>query len=142
MDRGRLCRSHCPLLKLKTDHMATVLIVEDEESIRRFAAVNLTARGYAVIEADNARDGLDMLRDRLPELVLLDMRMPGMDGFDLLEAKAQDPDIADIPVIVLTASMGAADAVEEEYTGVVAVLHKPISASELIEAVATTLATD
>jgi two-component system alkaline phosphatase synthesis response regulator PhoP len=122
--------------------MATVLIVEDEESIRRFAAVNLTARGYAVIEADNARDGLDMLRDRLPELVLLDMRMPGMDGFDLLEAKAQDPDIANTPVIVLTASMGAADAVEGEYTGVVAVLHKPISASELIEAVATTLSTD
>jgi CheY-like chemotaxis protein len=118
----------------------TVLIVEDEANIRKFAAVNLAARGYDVVEADNAQDGLKRLQDTRPALLILDIRMSGMSGLDLLDIMSREPDIPDIPVIVVTASEGAADSVlEADYPHIVEVLVKPVSAPRLVEIVASAL---
>lgn len=125
-----------------TKFMATtVLIIEDEANIRKFASVNLAARGYNVVEADNAQDGLRQLRDARPDLMILDIRMPGMSGLDLLDAMSQEQDIPAVPVVVITASEGAADnMLESGYPDIVDVLIKPVSAPRLIETVAGALA--
>jgi CheY-like chemotaxis protein len=121
--------------------MATVLIVEDEANLRKFATVNLTARGYKVVEATNAYDGLEKLRSDQPDLLILDIKMPGMSGLDLLDIMSEEREIGDIPVIVMTASDGAADGVRmSEYPHIAEVLMKPTSAPRLIEVVANILA--
>ncbi|MBN1312087.1 MAG: response regulator [Anaerolineae bacterium] len=118
----------------------TVLIVEDEANIRKFASVNLVARGYDVVEADNARDGLNHLRGMQPDLLILDIRMPGMSGMDLLEIMSQEPDTSSIPVVVITASESAADSMlGSAYPHIAEVLIKPVSAPRLIEIVASVL---
>ncbi|MBN1122309.1 MAG: response regulator [Anaerolineae bacterium] len=120
--------------------MTTVLIVEDEANIRKFVVVNLTARGYDVVEVDNARDGLERLRRDLPDLLLLDIKMPGMSGLELLEIISREQPISGIPVIVMTASEGVADSVEESsYPQIVEVLVKPVSVHRLVEVVSETL---
>jgi two-component system alkaline phosphatase synthesis response regulator PhoP len=116
--------------------MATILIVEDEANIRKFVSANLAARGYDVIETDNAREGLDRLRDSSPAILLLDLRMPGMSGLDLLGIVSEDPELADIPIIVLTASQSQADIVSEEFPHVIEVLMKPVKALRLVATVA------
>jgi DNA-binding NtrC family response regulator len=119
--------------------MTTILIVEDEANIRKFVAVNLAARGYNVLEADNARDGLDRLRSQQPDLLILDVKMPGMSGLDLLDIMTEEQE--DIPVIVMTASEGAMEGVQaSSYPHIVEVLRKPAGAPRLVEVVASTLA--
>jgi CheY-like chemotaxis protein len=123
--------------------MATVLIVEDETNIRKFAAVNLAARGYDIVEVDNAQDGLKRLRDTQLALMILDVKMPGMSGLELLDALSQQPDIPAIPVIMITASEGAAaQALKSKYPYIAEVLMKPLSASQLVEIVSDVLKED
>jgi DNA-binding NtrC family response regulator len=118
--------------------MTTVLIVEDEANIRKFAAVNLAARGYDILEADNARDGLERLRSEQPDLLILDVKMPGMSGLDLLDIMTEEQE--DIPVIVMTASEGAMESVQaSSYPHIAEVLRKPTGAPQLVEVVASTL---
>jgi signal transduction histidine kinase/CheY-like chemotaxis protein len=83
----------------------TVLIVDDEpEALRLFQRMLHSAgQGYHVLRAKNGQEGLQLLRERRPDVVLLDMVMPTMDGFQLLEAKSQDPALAGIPAIVISA---------------------------------------
>lgn len=118
----------------------TVLIVEDETNIRKFAAVNLAARGYNIVEADNAEDGMKRLKDTQPALMILDIKMPGMSGLELLDIMSQEPDIPTIPVIMITASEGAAACVlRSTYPHVAQVLIKPVSAPQLVETVSSVL---
>jgi len=82
--------------------MATILTVEDEENIRRLLAVNLQARGHEVLEARSAEEGLPLLSTEPVDLVLLDIRLPGQSGWSMLEAMQQQPELRDIPVIVVS----------------------------------------
>ena len=82
--------------------MPTVLVVEDEANIRGFVVANLKARGYAVLQAANAEDGLQQLQDYGAEALILDIRLPGMSGWDMLKQIAAEPGLLDIPVIILT----------------------------------------
>ena len=115
--------------------MPTVLIIEDDPNVRKFVSVNLSRRGYRVISAADGEDGLTQARTERPDLVLLDLRLPGADGWVTLEAIRADPDLARILVVIITAS-----AVEEEerrarQLGVVDYLVKPLSAQDLVAAV-------
>jgi two-component system response regulator GlrR len=117
--------------------MPTILIVEDEASIRKLAAVNLSARGYDVIAVESAEQGLIQLAAHPIALILLDIKLPGMRGWEFLTAMAGDPRVApNIPVIIMTAS--AADAQEKApgYPNVVRILVKPFSTQVLLQAVA------
>lgn len=115
--------------------MSGLLIVEDEANIRRFVAANLSARGYQVIEAGDAEEGLRIMREQPPAVLVLDIRLPGMSGWDLLEEMAAEAALVAIPVIVMTASVTNVRFGETSYRNVVQWLVKPVSVHELIHAV-------
>jgi CheY-like chemotaxis protein len=83
----------------------TVLVVDDEpEALQLFRRMLASSgQGYRVLRARNGEEALNILRERRPDVILLDLVMPKLDGFQLLEAKSQDPALSDIPVIVLSA---------------------------------------
>jgi two-component system alkaline phosphatase synthesis response regulator PhoP len=82
---------------------AKILCVEDDPDMIDYIRLILGKAGYEVIGADGGAKGLEAMRQELPDLILLDLMMPGMDGADVLLEKKQDETIRDIPVIALTA---------------------------------------
>jgi two-component system, OmpR family, alkaline phosphatase synthesis response regulator PhoP len=86
-----------------------VLVVDDERAIRMLCRVNLNAAGMDVVEAENGRQALELARTELPDLVLLDVMMPDVDGWAVARALAADALTRDIPVVFLTARADAAD---------------------------------
>ena len=80
-----------------------ILVVDDEPRMRRFIRMNLELESYRVIEAENGMVALEKVRVNLPDLVILDVMMPEMDGFEFVEEYRKHPDWLDIPVVVLTA---------------------------------------
>ena len=120
--------------------MTKILIVEDEANIRKLISVNLVARGYDVIEAEDARAGLAQLRDEKPDALLLDIKLPDMSGWDLLEVMATEPGYPQIPVIVITASLGNTGPERKSYKNLRKVMSKPVSIQELTREVKAILA--
>jgi len=107
-----------------------VLVIEDEALIRSFLERGLTAEGYAVTTAGRGEDGLDQLRDGRQDVVLLDVMLPGSDGFDVLAAiRAIDPEL---PVIMLTARGEVADRVRGLDLGATDYIAKPFAFAELV----------
>jgi len=95
----------------KPTHTQTVLIVEDDLSMREMLRRNLEKDGWAVAEAGNGRVGLEQITETAPALILLDLMMPEMDGFEFMDALRQHKDRERIPVIVITAK----DLTEEDH---------------------------
>lgn len=113
--------------------MDKILIIEDEANIRKLIAVNLKARGYQVIEAEDGQEGLEKLRDDSPSMLLLDIKLPDMSGWDVLEIMQNNPSYILVPVIVITASLGNANPndIIQENKNLRKILKKPISIQEL-----------
>jgi len=86
----------------------TILIVEDDEFLRRLLVDKFTKEGYAVETAENGEQALKQTKKNLPNLMLLDLLMPGMDGFQVLEAIRKDPATKALPVVVLS-NLGEAE---------------------------------
>jgi DNA-binding response OmpR family regulator len=106
-----------------------ILVVEDETLILAFLERGLTAEGHAVDTASRGEDGLDCVRDGQPDVVVLDVMLPGIDGFDVLAAiRAMDPAL---PVIMLTARGEIADRVRGLDLGATDYLVKPFAFAEL-----------
>ena len=113
----------------------TVLTIEDQPDIRRLIRMTLEFKGFKVHEAANGPEGLQQARNLKPDLILLDVMMPGMDGLTVSTTLAADPALRQIPVIMLSA-LGTADAVQAGLqTGVRAYLVKPFSPWELVDLV-------
>ncbi len=91
------------LRRYMQDDEAYVLLVEDDETTRRAIARTLEGQGWRVMQAGNGREALDCVRGEVPTVVLLDLMMPEMDGFEFLEIVRADPQWIAIPVVVLTA---------------------------------------
>ena len=83
--------------------MTTVLIIDDEAPIRLLCRVNLEAAGIDVSEAEDGKSGLEAARAERPDVILLDVMMPGMDGWQVFEQLLQDETTAQIPIVFLTA---------------------------------------
>jgi CheY-like chemotaxis protein len=116
--------------------MSTVLVVEDEANVRKLVAVNLASRGYIVLEAKDVQQALTHLRTTIPDLMVLDIKLPDLTGWDLLAEIAHDPAIElSFPVLVMTASIMEAQVDRDRYPNVVDVLIKPFSAMKLVSAV-------
>ena len=79
-----------------------ILIVDDERDALFILEKELTARGYSVIAADNGKNALNLAKSEHPDLIILDIWMPGMDGAEVAEKLQEDPKTKDIPVIFLT----------------------------------------
>jgi CheY-like chemotaxis protein len=79
-----------------------ICIVEDDDNIREIYATELRSKGFTVIEAENGEEGLDLIKQNNPDLIMLDLKMPVMNGLEVLEKLRKDSQISKIPVIVLT----------------------------------------
>ncbi len=82
----------------------TILIVEDEEVLASFLKRKLSRRGYRSIVAADGKEGLKKIKEIRPDLILLDIVMPKMDGFEVMEAKQKIEAIKDIPIIIISNS--------------------------------------
>jgi DNA-binding response OmpR family regulator len=91
--------------------MAKILIVEDDRFLRELIARKLRNEGYEVIEAIDGEEGLKRIKEEKPDLVLLDLILPGIDGFEVLESAKKEPEIAPIPVIILS-NLGQREEIE------------------------------
>jgi CheY-like chemotaxis protein len=109
------------------------VIVDDEFGLAELIAEVLAERGYATAIAINGELGLALLRERRPELVLLDLMMPVLDGSEMLTAMRADPELATVPVVIMTAMPEAVPA--ENAAAFNAVLQKPFTPERLFEVV-------
>lgn len=108
-----------------------VLVVDDDEPFRAEIVEALQRSGYAVVSAGDGREALEYLRgDNTPALVLLDMMMPLMNGWSLFEAVKQDPRLASVPIVLLTATTGHDDA--QSLPEVAECLNKPVRMNKLL----------
>src|SRR5438067_894281 len=113
----------------------TVLLVEDDPDLLRFADVTLRLSGYRVVTATDGLSALSAARKVRPAMMLLDLRLPGLDGWQVLEVMGQDPVLRKLPVIVVTATADAGARPLTEAAGVTEYLVKPLSADALLAAV-------
>lgn len=109
-----------------------VLVVDDQPANIRLVGTVLTDAGFDVVPATSGVQALERLAHVHPDLILLDMRMPGMDGFEVLRRLRRDADVADVPVIFLTAAAERELVVEALDAGAVDYLTKPFVAEELV----------
>src|SRR3989440_10591817 len=107
----------------------TILIVDDEPRIRDFVRMNLELEHYHVIEASNGVEALDQLRENLPDLVVLDVMMPEMDGFETLRSVRE---VSTVPVIMLTVRQSEHDKIRGLDLGADDYMAKPFSPAELL----------
>ncbi len=112
-----------------------VLVIDDSAVLRNIIVFNLKKAGYEIEQAVDGMDGMDKIREFKPDMIVLDIMMPRLDGFGVLEEKSKDDDIKAIPVIVLTAKGGEEDKEKALSLGVIGVLTKPFSPKQLINSV-------
>lgn len=115
--------------------MSTILVVEDEPDVRANLIDILDAAGYRVIEAPNGLVGAKLARDHLPDMILCDITMPEMDGYEMLSTLRNDPVTALLPFIFLTARTDRADMRQGMNLGADDYLVKPFTRDELIQAI-------
>ena len=108
------------------------LVVDDDPAIREILVTNLAAEGMEVHTAENGDDALHLARDLLPDLIVLDVMMPGRDGYAVLGELKSDVATADIPVVLLTAKGGEDDVWEGWKSGADYYITKPFSVDELM----------
>ena len=111
--------------------MTRVLVIDDEAPIRLLCRVNLEAEGMSVLEASDGPSGLECARAELPDIVLLDVMMPGLDGWGVAEALLDDASTAEIPIIFLTARAEFRDRARGLDIGGVDYVTKPFNPVEL-----------
>lgn len=120
-------------LLLRHGDAPTILCVEDEEDLRRDIADELTEAGYHVVEARNGEEALERLEEIRPDLILCDISMPGLNGYEVLKAtQARAPDHADIPFVVLSALADPREVVEGKQRGADDYLVKPVDYNLLL----------
>ena len=107
-----------------------ILVVDDDPNIRRLIIAALRHNGYCFIEAANGREALDAMRRDNPAVVVLDLMMPVVSGWDVLRERAADAELVKIPVIVISASRSAEVASAMDH-GICAFLPKPFDISAL-----------
>ena len=112
--------------------MAQILIVEDEESIIKLIRIRLERLGHSINAADNGVTALEIARESLPDLILLDVMIPALNGLQVLQQLKADPTTAPIPVLMLTARGHEADIVAGLEGGADDYIIKPFSFPELI----------
>jgi CheY-like chemotaxis protein len=115
--------------------MGRVLVVDDEPDVLLLCRLNLQQRGHELLEAADGSTALEIARDRHPDVIVLDLMLPGISGYDVLEALQRDAETTDIPVLVLTAKSLRADRERSHGLGASAFLTKPFLPNELCEMV-------
>jgi len=116
--------------------MSTVLIVEDNEKNMKLARDVLQAKGYAVLEAVTGEDGVRIGKEKQPDLVLMDIQLPGINGIEALRQLRADPALAKTPIVAFTASVTPTDRSQIQAAGFDGFLSKPINLKEFLATIA------
>ena len=117
----------------------TILAIDDTPANLTIVSTYLAHMGFTVLLAENGRVGLDMAHEHLPHLILLDVMMPEMNGFQVCDALKADPLTADIPIIFMTALINTEDKLRGFQAGAVDYITKPVSKRELVARISTHL---
>ncbi len=115
--------------------MARILIIEDNQANMKLAKLLLHHVGHTTLSATDAETGLAMARDELPDLILMDVQLPGMDGLTATSLLKRDPATAAIPVVALTAMAMKSDEEKSRLAGCEAYLAKPLRYQDLHQAI-------
>ncbi len=115
--------------------MPKILVIEDNSYLQNMLSERLTAAGFQVICADNGRIGLELVQSCHPDLVLSDIKMPEMDGYEFLKALRQTVDMAALPVVLLTGEMVPISLSQSRQLGINDYLTKPVEVSLLIHVI-------
>lgn len=115
--------------------MAKILIIEDNPNNMKLAQLVLETSGHQVLQAGNALDGLDIARTHLPELVLMDIQLPGMDGLTATQLLKEDAKTSHIKVVALTAFAMKGDEEKMRKAGCDGYIAKPIRYKEFLATV-------
>ena len=105
------------------------MIVDDDEDCREMLATLLVAHGYRIVTAENGAEALAVARQHKPCLILLDLMMPVMDGEEFRRTQLTDPQIRDIPIVVVSARIGAAEIADR--LGAVGIIPKPLDLDQV-----------
>ena len=120
-------------------HKSKILIVDDEEDILDLVHYNLTKEGYEVFKVTTGEEAIESARDNMPELILLDLMLPGLDGLTACKILKNDPKTHNIPIIMLTAKGEESDIVTGLELGADDYIPKPFSPRVLLARVRTVL---
>ena len=115
--------------------MSLILIVEDNEKNLKLVRDVLQVKGYQTLEAGTAEDGLKLARDHAPDLILMDIQLPGMNGIEALKALRAAPATARIPVVAITASVMQQDRQQIMGAGFDGFIEKPVNLRGLLDTV-------
>ena len=110
-----------------------ILIVDDDERLREFVRVNLEMEGYSVVEAADAEQGLAALDEEPPDLILLDVMMPKVDGWEMLRRVQERHGVGSIPVIMFSGKVEEEDLRNAASRGAQGYIGKPFNPQQLIE---------
>ena len=125
-----LLRRSRTINKSKVNH---ILVVDDDPDIRMLLVMNLELSGYLVTEADNGHQAVDLARELLPDLIVLDVMMPGLDGLGVLEVLRAGDTTRDIPVVICTAKASDHDVWAGWQAGVDYYMTKPFDPDHLLQ---------
>jgi len=120
--------------------MSTILLIEDDPLSARLADLILTFEGYEVTVASDGVKGLEIAKAACPDLVLLDLMLPGLDGLEVLARLRAHPETADARVVIISSKAQAEDKEEAARIGADAYLTKPYRKAHLLEVVRSLLA--
>lgn len=110
----------------------TVLIVEDEKDICNLLAYSFEAEGFKVFSSGNGNEGLELAKEKLPDIILLDLMLPGLDGLEISKILQRSPQTATIPILMLTAKGEEVDRIVGFELGAADYVVKPFSVREVL----------
>jgi twitching motility two-component system response regulator PilG len=112
-----------------------ILVVEDEESLLKLESILFTSKGYLVTGVRDGKSALESIAANPPDLVVLDVMLPGLDGFEVCRAIKENPQTSSIPVIMLTAKKSSPDLERGRLAGADAYLTKPFKSVKVLEVI-------
>ena len=121
--------------KNEKDHVGTILVVDDEPTIRNVLGSILSNEGYRMDFAENGHDGYKKARELLPDLIFLDVMMPGMNGFDACRKIRTEPPLAQVPIIIISAVSNDEYRIRSIQSGANDFISKPFDLDELLSKV-------
>ena len=123
----------------QTNKRAKILVIDDEEPIRRFLQAVLSKAGHTVLAVEDGEQGIAVAEESRPDIIFMDITMPGMSGYEATEQLKKNPDLKEIPVVFLSGKSVAEDGGRAFAHGGLTYVKKPISPQQITELVALTL---
>jgi chemosensory pili system protein ChpA (sensor histidine kinase/response regulator) len=141
LDINSLVRTGAPVVELKkaapkpVDERPLAMVVDDSITVRRVTERFLQRNGMRVVTAKDGLDAISVISDNKPDIILLDIEMPRMDGYEFASHVRNDPSVADVPIIMITSRVGDKHRARAIELGVNDYLGKPFQDATLLEAI-------